>query len=129
GICALSLAHKGISIKEAIQEFTDLSQRVFVTQPIWTRVLNLLARGSIYGSRAIDEPLKSHYGESTLSDYSLASARAAKILVTVTGTPSGDHILSNFNGVGLDASHCDFEQAFCQLSDPERQKAILAWQA
>ncbi|KAG4267564.1 hypothetical protein FPRO04_12766 [Fusarium proliferatum] len=129
GICALSLAHKGISIKEAIQEFTDLSQRVFVTQPIWTRVLNLLARGSIYGSRAIDEPLKSHYGESTLSDYSSASARAAKILVTVTGTPSGDHILSNFNGVGLDASHCDFEQAFCQLSDPEKQKAILAWQA
>ncbi|KAF5246559.1 hypothetical protein FANTH_6809 [Fusarium anthophilum] len=129
GICALSLAHKGISIKEAIQEFTDLSQRVFVTQPIWKRVLNLLARGSIYGSPAIDEPLKSHYGESTLSDYSPASARAAKILVTVTGTPSGDHILSNFNGVGLDASHCNFEQAFCQLGDQERQKAILAWQA
>ncbi|KAF5707899.1 hypothetical protein FMUND_10882 [Fusarium mundagurra] len=129
GICALSLAHKGIPVKEAIQEFTDLSKRVFVTQPIWARALNLVARGSVYGSPAIDEPLKSHYGASTLSDYSPASARAAKILVTVTGTPSGDHVMSNFNGVGLDASHCNFEQAFCQLSDQERQKAILAWQA
>jgi hypothetical protein len=125
----LTLAHKGVSVEKAIQDFIDLSQRVFVTQSIWTKVLMLLARGSIYGSTAIDEALKSHYGESTLSDYTPATARAAKILVTVKGTPHGDYILSNFNGVGLDASHCDFEQKLSQPDDTEVQKAILAWQA
>ncbi|KAK2469095.1 hypothetical protein H9L39_19363, partial [Fusarium oxysporum f. sp. albedinis] len=129
GICALSLAHKGMSVKKAIQDFTDLSQRVFVSQPIWARAFNLIARGSIYGSSAIDEALKRHYGESKLSDYTPATARAAKILVTVKGTPKGDHILSNFNGVGLDNSHKDFEQTFCHPDDEEGQKAILAWEA
>ncbi|TVY74898.1 hypothetical protein Focb16_v005608 [Fusarium oxysporum f. sp. cubense] len=129
GICALTLAHKGMSVKKAIQDFTDLSQRVFVSQPIWARAFNLIARGSIYGSSAIDEALKRHYGESKLSDYTPATARAAKILVTVKGTPKGDHILSNFNGVGLDNSHKDFEQTFCHPDDEEGQKAILAWEA
>ncbi|RKL22129.1 hypothetical protein BFJ72_g14758 [Fusarium proliferatum] len=129
GICALTLAHKGISVKKAIQDFTDLSQRVFVSQPIWARAFNLIARGSIYDSSAIDEALKRHYGESKLSDYTPATARAAKVLVTVKGTPKGDQILSNFNGVGLDDSRKDFEQAFRHPNDEEGQEAILAWQA
>ncbi|KAF5978859.1 hypothetical protein FCOIX_5622 [Fusarium coicis] len=129
GICALTLAHKGMSVKKAIQDFTDLSQRVFVSQPIWARAFNLIARGSIYGSSAIDEALKRHYGESKLSDYTPATARAAKVLVTVKGTPKGDQILSNFNGVGLDDSRKDFEQAFRHPTDEEGQEAILAWQA
>ncbi|KAF5698244.1 hypothetical protein FMUND_15155 [Fusarium mundagurra] len=129
GICALTLAHKGMSVKKAIQDFTDLSQRVFVSQPIWARAFNLIARGSIYGSSAIDEALKRHYGESKLSDYTPATARAAKVLVTVKGTPKGDQILSNFNGVGLDDSRKDFEQAFRHPNDEEGQEAILAWQA
>jgi hypothetical protein len=124
----LTLAHKGIPVDQAIEDFISLSQRVFVTQPIWTKVLKLLTRGSIYASRAIDEPLKSHYGESTLSDYTPATARAAKILVTVKGTPEGDYILSNFNGVGLDATSCDFEQAFSQPSELDGQR-ILTWEA
>ncbi|VTT57981.1 unnamed protein product [Fusarium fujikuroi] len=129
GICALTLAHKGIFVKKAIQDFTDLSQRVFVSQPIWARAFNLIARGSIYDSSAIDEALKRHYGESKLSDYTPATARAAKVLVTVKGTPKGDQILSNFNGVGLDDSRKDFEQAFRHPNDEEGQEAILAWQA
>ncbi|ENH68212.1 hypothetical protein FOC1_g10002218 [Fusarium oxysporum f. sp. cubense race 1] len=48
---------------------------------------------------------------------------------TSSGTPKGDHILSNFNGVGLDNSHKDFEQTFCHPDDEEGQKAILAWEA
>jgi hypothetical protein len=124
----LTLAHKGISVDEAIEDFINLSQRVFVTQPVWARLLKLLARGSIYASKAIDEPLKSHYGESTLSDYTPATARAAKILVTVTGTPDGDHILSNFNGVGLETSKFEFNETPCQPSEPSRQR-IFAWEA
>ncbi|KPA39464.1 hypothetical protein FLAG1_07684 [Fusarium langsethiae] len=128
GICLLTLAHKGISVDQAIQDFINLSQRVFVAHPVWARLLKLVARGSVYASKAIDEPLKSHYGESTLSDYTPATARAAKLLVTVTGTPDGDHILSNFNGVGLQTSKSQFKETSCQQSEAGKQR-IFAWEA
>ncbi|TXB97753.1 hypothetical protein FocTR4_00016909 [Fusarium oxysporum f. sp. cubense] len=54
--------------------------------------------------------------ESTLSDYSPATAHDAKILMTVKGTPSSNYILINFNYVGFDAIHCDLERTSCELT-------------
>ncbi|KAL6359138.1 hypothetical protein LRP88_07355 [Fusarium phalaenopsidis] len=125
GICVLTLAHKGTPVREAIRSFERLSRRVFAKQSIWRRALNVLFHGSLYCNKAINEALTLHYGDGTLSDYSPATARGAKLVITAKGTPCKDYVLSNFNGVGDDHARDDYEHA---LPAP-RSRGVATWEA
>ncbi|KAH7208457.1 acyl transferase/acyl hydrolase/lysophospholipase, partial [Fusarium redolens] len=125
GICILTLAHKRLPITEAIQSFLQLSASVFKKQPFWRRAMNLLLHGSIYCNSAINRPLEQHYGTSTLSNYSPAVSRGAKLFVTAKGTPCRDYIITNFMAPGSNKAHNDYQHA---LPDKENG-GIQVWEA
>ena len=108
-----------------MQDFLTLSRRVFQPRSIWRRALNLLLSGSQYSSQPIDQALESQFGDCTLSDYSPAIARTAKFVITVKGTPRGDYVMSNFNGVGRNEARRNYEHVLTSMNG----KGIRVWEA
>lgn len=134
GIISLAAVHQGMSISECIKTFQELSAKAFtrrfghsasVLSKAWNLVVSLFA-DSLYPSQNIDETLKKQFGDKdTLLDYSAASARGAKVAVTATGVPKGEHVITNYNGVGSK----DFRQGYRHALPDDPSVNIKTWEA
>ena len=85
-----------------------------------------LFKDSLYPSQNINGALKEQFGEdNTLLDYSVATARDAKVAVTVTGVPNGEYVITNYNGVGSK----DFRQGYRHALPKDPSLSIKTWEA
>lgn len=105
GLAVLAMFQKGLGPKDCIQIFQRLAQKAFRGRYphacFLVKVVSYLHSiwaGSIYPSEDIQNALEEQFGrESTLHDYSPATARGAKVGVTMTGVLGGNFIATNFN--------------------------------
>lgn len=110
GIIALATIHKGLSVSNCLELFQRLSEKAFTRRfacsgtlfsKTWDSIVSCIL-DCVYPSRNINQTLQDQFGDKdTLGDYSAATARGAKVVVTATGIPSGEYIMTNYNGVGV----------------------------
>jgi hypothetical protein len=103
----------GISVAECMKIFESLSHKAFdrgfiSSNSIFSRLRELLISyfaDSLYSAYNLEEGLRNQFGdEMTLMDHSAATAKGAKVGITVTGVPNAELLFTNYNGVGSRSS-------------------------
>jgi hypothetical protein len=121
-------------VSSCIPAFLKLATKAFSARKtqhgsIFSRV-KVLAKSLyldfLYPAKNIEEPLKQQFGEdSAITDFSAGAARGAKVGVTVTGVPSGEYIITNYNGVGNEELRHGYRHALPK----HRTTPIHIWEA
>ena len=123
----------GLSPARCIEMFVQLATKTFQSRfpssSCWILKLIELATSVFadakYPAKPIEDALKEVFGsEGSLLDYSAASARDAKVGVTLTGVPSGEFVASNWNG--SEPTPAPF---FQHLFPDKASEAIKTWDA
>lgn len=109
----MALFLNGVPISECIRIFESMSHNAFnrgiaSSNSILSRLSELLISyfaDSLYSAYNLEEGLLKQFGEEmTLMDCSAATAKGAKVGITVTGVPNAELLFTNYNGVGSRSS-------------------------
>lgn len=123
GLAVLAMFQNGLGPKDCIQVFLRLARKAFRGRYPHScflikvvSYLHSIWAGSVYPSEDIQDALEEQFGrESTLHDYSPATARGAKVGVTMTGVLGGNFIATNFN------RWCPDGVLHCKLALPSKK--------